>query len=466
MVSEGNLDGSFKTDSYVITQRPSSDIYDVIIIGSGPAGLSTAMRLAYNGIAKIAVIESGSLAPSASAQRLSEVTGASDLGMDYFAFHSQRTFGGTSSVWGGWCAVLERRAFELGEWPIDYEEIDRYYPEAAQILRVSADAYLYRESPIASCPGLVYKPFYLSNRVRFGVDYRAWIAEHPQIDLIVDQTCVRLEKAGTAITGVLLRNPMDPGYPPLRLMADLFVLACGGLGNPRLLQLSEIATNSPVGRNLMDHPHLYRAARIYLDKEKLQPVLSQHSQVVHALQLSTEYCLEQGLLSFSVAFDLDEIHHKPLLGKTRQLALTDVTIRAEMPPDPDNRITLGKETDRLGQARGHVHFHHNYDRIARHSWQVFSEQLLTSGLGRPASLPSELHINGGGHLMGTTRMGTSESESVVDGNCKVHTTANLFVAGSSVFPAGGAANPTFTIVALALRLGDHLSAVLWRAEDE
>lgn len=450
----------------MITQRPLSDRYDVIIIGSGPAGLSTAMRLAYRGIAKIAVIESGSLNPSASAQRLSEVTGESDLGVDYFAFHSQRTFGGTSSIWGGWCAALERRAFELGEWPIAYEEIDRYYPEAAEILRVSPDAYLYRESAITSSPHLVYKPFYLSNRVRFGVRYKAWIAEHPQIDLIVDQTCVKLVKEGRAITEVLLRNSVDPGASPLALKADHFVMACGGLGNPRLLQLSKIASDSPVGRNLMDHPHLYRPARIYLNKEQLQPYFPRNSKVVHALQLSTEHCLEQGLLSFSVAFNLDNIHRKPLLGKAQQLALTDVTIRAEMPPDPDNRITLGIATDALGQAKGHVRFRHNYERLARQSWQVFSELLLKSGLGRPASLPSELQIEGGGHLMGTTRMGASESDSVVDGNCKVHATDNLYVTGSSVFPAGGAANPTFSIVALALRLGDHLSAVIWRAEDE
>ena len=60
------------------------------------------------------------------------------------------------------------------------------------------------------------------------------------------------------------------------------------------------------------------------------------------------------------------------------------------------------------------------------------------------------------HHIGTTRMAASPSEGVVDGNCRVHGTANLYVAGSSVFPTAGNANPTLTIVALALRLGDHL----------
>ena len=61
--------------------------------------------------------------------------------------------------------------------------------------------------------------------------------------------------------------------------------------------------------------------------------------------------------------------------------------------------------------------------------------------------------------MGTTRMGTSQSNSVVDCNCQVHRYRNLFVAGSSLFPTGGYANPTLTIVALSLRLADRLAAM-------
>ena len=57
-------------------------------------------------------------------------------------------------------------------------------------------------------------------------------------------------------------------------------------------------------------------------------------------------------------------------------------------------------------------------------------------------------------------MSASPSEGVVDADCRVHETDNLFVAGSSVFPTGGYANPTLTIIALAMRLGDHLKKIL------
>ena len=58
--------------------------------------------------------------------------------------------------------------------------------------------------------------------------------------------------------------------------------------------------------------------------------------------------------------------------------------------------------------------------------------------------------------MGTTRMNRDPTKGVVDENCRVHSLANLYVAGSSVFPTGGVANPTLTIVTLALRLADHI----------
>jgi choline dehydrogenase-like flavoprotein len=64
------------------------------------------------------------------------------------------------------------------------------------------------------------------------------------------------------------------------------------------------------------------------------------------------------------------------------------------------------------------------------------------------------------HHLGATRMHRDAHQGVVDENCRVHATANLFVAGSSVFPTGGCANPTLTIVALALRLADHLGRAL------
>jgi len=69
-------------------------------------------------------------------------------------------------------------------------------------------------------------------------------------------------------------------------------------------------------------------------------------------------------------------------------------------------------------------------------------------------------ISGGWHHMGTTRMSADPKQGVVDANCKVHGVSNLFITGSSVFPTGGYANPTLTIIALAIRLADRVREVM------
>jgi len=72
------------------------------------------------------------------------------------------------------------------------------------------------------------------------------------------------------------------------------------------------------------------------------------------------------------------------------------------------------------------------------------------------------HPIGGYHHMGTTRMASDPRRGVTDAEARVHGIGNLWVAGSSLFPTSGWANPTLTIVALALRTADHVSATLRR----
>ena len=67
-----------------------------------------------------------------------------------------------------------------------------------------------------------------------------------------------------------------------------------------------------------------------------------------------------------------------------------------------------------------------------------------------------MRVTDASHHIGTTRMGDNEKKSVVDRNCRVHGIENLYVAGASVSPTSGHANPTLTAVALAFRLADHL----------
>jgi choline dehydrogenase-like flavoprotein len=137
---------------------------------------------------------------------------------------------------------------------------------------------------------------------------------------------------------------------------------------------------------------------------------------------------------------------------------------AEQLPNPESRVTLGSDLDPLGLPRTAVDWHVAADdkRKAYETSRLLGAELGRAAFGRLQSTlvdddttwPDEMY--GDAHHMGTTRISRDPAQGVVDENCRVHGVANLHVAGSSVFPTSGAANPTLTIVALAIRLADHL----------
>ncbi len=147
-------------------------------------------------------------------------------------------------------------------------------------------------------------------------------------------------------------------------------------------------------------------------------------------------------------------------------------IRAEQSPNPDSRITLSPEKDALGMPRARLDW--RLQDIDRRSVRVLMETLrdeflrLNWGQIKPSEWLYDrsqfwktdplisAHPIGGYHHMGGLRMSATPKTGVVNANCRLHESPNLYVAGSSVFPTGGWANPTVTIMALALRLGWHL----------
>jgi choline dehydrogenase-like flavoprotein len=153
-----------------------------------------------------------------------------------------------------------------------------------------------------------------------------------------------------------------------------------------------------------------------------------------------------------------------------------VVARAEQAPNPASRVMLSEERDAFGLPR--IALDWQLLDVDKRSLKVTMEALdrelrrLSLGRVEPSAWLDEPetpwvadplvsnHPVGGYHHMGTTRMATSPRRGVVDADCRVHGLGNLYVAGSSVFPTGGWANPTLTILALALRLGDHLGRKL------
>jgi choline dehydrogenase-like flavoprotein len=153
------------------------------------------------------------------------------------------------------------------------------------------------------------------------------------------------------------------------------------------------------------------------------------------------------------------------------LLAATLAIASEQALNPDSRVRLGTATDRFGHRR--IELDWRYSEIDFHTIRTaaiaFGELLARRDVGRLKLgdwlLDGAMAFPGTGeaqvagpHHMCTTRMSEDPRQGVVDRNCKVHGMDNLYLGGSSVFATGGAANRTFTVVRLALRLADHLAA--------
>jgi choline dehydrogenase-like flavoprotein len=142
--------------------------------------------------------------------------------------------------------------------------------------------------------------------------------------------------------------------------------------------------------------------------------------------------------------------------------------QSEQVPNPESRITLSENNfDEFGTPRANVDikFSEIDKRTVSEAHNIFLTQFNSRNLGNYSLYNENLdecihqrisNFNSAAHHLGTTRMASDAKVGVVDKNCKVHGIDNLYVAGSSVFPTGGHANPTLTIVALSIKMADYL----------
>lgn len=144
----------------------------------------------------------------------------------------------------------------------------------------------------------------------------------------------------------------------------------------------------------------------------------------------------------------------------------EIMSSVEQPPLPNNRVVLSDKKDELGSALPRLiwSISAQEERTYRRGLEIVLKKLESYAPGISAARinhqdPWPEQITGTWHHMGTTRIHEDPRHGVVDTNCRVHGVRNLFLAGSSVFPTGGAHSPTLTIIALALRLADHLKSL-------
>ena len=158
------------------------------------------------------------------------------------------------------------------------------------------------------------------------------------------------------------------------------------------------------------------------------------------------------------------VRHYATWRSGRRADVFGIDVMAEQAPIRDSRVRLARRRDALGVPVTVLDW-----RLTRPDWEsiyrtvkIFGESVRQAGLGTVVSTVGDGKappaIFGNWHHLGTTRMHRDPARGVVDENSRVHAMDNLYIAGGSVFPTGGYANPSLTIVALSLRLADHLKS--------
>ena len=352
------------------------------------------------------------------------------------------------------------------------------------------------------------------HRQRFGERYRQNLedAHNISVMLYATATSINLDVDKRFVTDVTV-NTLAGNHFTVR--AKFFVLAAGGIENARLLLLSNSDMpnglgnqNDLVGRFFQEHiwyksgfilpidqnaetVALYRneipfeekyAVRCHLVlpeakvRELRIPEYRVELNIKHSLDYFPSVVSARNITKNVKSFDLDEISATDILNVISDPMSPIASIMGDDPPlvygfsnyveqipNPDSRVTLSNQVDALGQRRAALNWQiSSLDKegIIR-SQQVIAQEVGRQGIGRMNMFfPEEDTImesaTGGYHHMGTTRMHSDPRQGVVDSDSRIHGLENIYVAGSSVFPVSGFANPTLTITALAIRLSDHL----------
>ena len=457
----------------VDSQSLAFELYDVIIVGSGPAGSLLAERLAAKN-QKCLIIETGGERFDTDLQRaFSTMKGQGHFDGAYWPQHWTRTFGGTSTVWSGWCASLDPRDFAA--WPIGREALDPYYPYACDMMGRDPVIATYTAPDIE---GFEQKPFSLTNApLRIAERFADFVTLNAQVDVLLETTVCELipNESRSRVTGLSLFTP-EAGRRQVSLRdGQTLVLAAGGIGNAQLMLTptgtSEIGVGNETdmaGRCLMEHPHFYDVGRVVLSPAFRRPEPpANYGAYADALIPDQAIYDDIGQLAVAAQFEYAEPNpsdatERFLLRKYGADAIVrSLHVRSEMRADPNNRVTLTRETDPSGLPRANALCVIGSDdlRAVQMCLTRLGEAFAATDLGRLRIDNESLFRapTGGGHTMGTTRMGDDPNTSVVNRDCRVHRYENLFVAGSSVFTTGGASNPTLTIAALSARLADHLT---------
>lgn len=470
------------------TQKTLREAYDFCIVGAGPAGITLALQLVGAGWS-VVLIEGGGHEFSTRSQDFYQCT---STGLELYPDGTRlRYLGGTSNHWAGRCRPFEPSDFVvppaggLPGWPIPFAQIDRYLPAAMSIVDLPQGAQFRAENTGLKGGEFDADRFLLSPPTRFAQKYAQALNETEGLDVFINCNCVDLEfdQDSGRLAAVLVS---DYELNRERLVASNFVLAMGAIENARQLLNSEslsaagvVKKGGLVGRCFMEHLNIDMGTFILKEGQGTEPreyyttdafIAEYHSGKgnVSTTVLSEvrTYGRTAEVKSFleTLACEMGVASKIEFIAKFSCPGDGVITTMIEQFPNAQSRISLLDERDRLGMAKVNVNWVLSDDdrRTIKCIGGEMAKKFAEVGLGFVKlnsyvyDTAEALKLSPHAHHMGTTRMAATPEFGVVDENCKVFGTDNLYVAGSSIFATGGASNPTMPLLQFALRLADHL----------
>ncbi|HCD05806.1 MULTISPECIES: GMC family oxidoreductase [unclassified Methylophaga] len=467
--------------------------YDFCICGAGAAGITLALELANKGYI-IALFEGGDKEYSQQSQDIyaGEVTDTNPYWLDLFRL---RFLGGTTNHWAGRCRPFVKFDFEdkiingLPGWPISFDEINQFLPKAIEVLELEKDnTFKPAEGTKINSENFI-PDIYASSNVKFRDKFLNELNKHSNIDLFVNANLVdiRLKNDFKTVDSITIQNYRNhqQGFS-----ARKFIIAMGAIENARILlnsnsQIAEGIGNQTrmVGKCFMEHFNI-RLGEFVSNKaewgeiEAMQFMTSPNfakemntglsnitfgtvSQIkTYGRTAELKALFNKLSCKFGLSESLQFLYRHDCIGEGI------ISTLFEQFPNKKSQLSLIDEKDNLGLNRLKLNW--ELSEADEHSIRTtaiaIAEDFANSNLGRVklnsfiTNHDEKIEISHHSHQMGTTRMSSSKQYGVVDENCRVHDTENLYVAGSSVFATGGGGNPTMPLLQLTYRLADHLTS--------
>ena len=462
---------------------------DFCIIGSGPAGLTIARKLAEAG-KKVFLCEGGGEEISEESQ---DIYKGEVIKGEYYPLDISRLrfLGGSSNHWGGSCINFEdydfkaKKASPRGAWPINADDLNPYKNEASEILDVKPVPESVKLDMAGDYDWVIDKISHGRLPIPQQQKYLEYLKAKQNLFVFLNSNLVDLTTDGEKIEYASFENYQSESR---KIHADKFILATGGIENSRILLYNNIKNkgklvknSKTLGKYYMDHPLDHKAGYAGFFDHNITwnfpfELFAPQEKLLNLYKILSFSCIKDTTLkpwgsNRELADNVNKRLNKKLQGIspesiTKDLSYTNLFVFPELEPVLENSIALGSNTDRFGVPRVELSIKvgESFFRTKRISCLILAKYMLEKKLGRVKLAQHILkeepaaELEWGNHHMGGTRMAETGEWGVVDKNCLVFGQKNLYVAGSSVFPSGGANTPTYTIVQLALRLVEHLLA--------